>query len=131
VRGGCGEPGLIWVARDRGFERYKHGMDASRCLVLWATSLLLALALPARAQEPGRGELLYTTHCGACHNVQMHWRENKLATNWPTLLSQVQRWQGVAQLGWSQAEIEDVARYLNQTIYRYPEPVRVGRLTRP
>jgi mono/diheme cytochrome c family protein len=108
-------------------------MDASRCLVLLATSLLLAPALPAhaQAQAPSRGELLYTTHCIACHDVQMHWREKKLATDWPTLLSQVQRWQGVAQLRWNQAEIEDVARYLNQTIYRYPEPVRVGRLTRP
>jgi mono/diheme cytochrome c family protein len=94
----------------------------------WAASLCLVIAFAAQAQTPSRGELLYTTHCGACHTTQMHWREKKLATNWDTLKAQVQRWQGVASLGWSEAEVEDVARYLNDTIYRYPEPARVGRL---
>jgi mono/diheme cytochrome c family protein len=71
---------------------------------------------------------LYTTHCGACHGTQMHWREKKLATTWDTLKAQVRRWQGVARLEWGEAEVEDVARYLNETIYRYPEPARVGLL---
>jgi mono/diheme cytochrome c family protein len=89
-------------------------------------ALALGLVGPARAQTPSRGELLYTTHCGACHGVQMHWRERKLATDWNTLVAQVRRWQGVARLSWSEAEVEDVARHLNASIYRYPEPARVG-----
>jgi mono/diheme cytochrome c family protein len=90
--------------------------------------LWLAFAFTAQAQAPSRGQLLYTTHCGACHSTQMHWRDNKLATTWETLKAQVRRWQGVARLEWSEAEVEEVARYLNEAIYRYPEPARVGRL---
>jgi mono/diheme cytochrome c family protein len=87
-----------------------------------------AQALAQTAPSPGRGELLYVTHCGACHSAQMHWREQKLATTWDTLKVQVRRWQGVAQLGWTESDVEEVARYLNATIYRYPEPARVGAL---
>jgi mono/diheme cytochrome c family protein len=92
---------------------------------LIAAALVLQWA-PVSAQTPGRGELLYANHCGACHGVQMHWRNKKLATDWNTLLAQVRRWQDAARLDWSDADIEAVARYLNAGIYRYPEPVRVG-----
>ena len=98
------------------------GMRAALCCSV------VALSSAAAAQSPSRGELLYTTHCGACHSVQMHWRENKLATTWDALKAQVRRWQGVARLEWSEADVEEVARYLNETIYRYPEPARVGFL---
>ncbi|MFZ1547205.1 MAG: cytochrome c [Candidatus Nitrotoga sp.] len=67
-----------------------------------------------------RGELLYTTHCIACHSTKIHWREEKLVTDWTSLQSEVQRWQGVARLGWGSEDIENVARYLNAIYYRYP-----------
>jgi mono/diheme cytochrome c family protein len=88
--------------------------------------VLLPMASAVQEQPPSRGELLYTTHCVACHGTQVHWRQKKLATTWDTLKAQVQRWQGVAGLEWSEIEIEEVARHLNETIYRYPEPARVG-----
>ena len=69
---------------------------------------------------PSRGELLYTTHCIACHTTQMHWRNNKLAYDWPSLKAQVQRWQSNAGLQWGDADITEVSRYLNDTIYNYP-----------
>jgi mono/diheme cytochrome c family protein len=96
------------------------------CCWLFVTG---AMGSAAHAQTPSRGELLYTTHCGACHSAQMHWREKKLATTWDTLKAQVRRWQGVAGLEWGEGEVQDVTRYLNETIYRYPEPARVGVLT--
>jgi mono/diheme cytochrome c family protein len=98
------------------------------CIVSWPAALCLVFAFAAQAQAPSRGELLYTTHCVACHSTQMHWRQKKLATTWDTLKTQVQRWQGVAGLDWSEVEVEEVARYLNDTIYHYPEPARVGLL---
>jgi hypothetical protein len=67
-----------------------------------------------------RGGLLYSTHCIACHTTQVHWREKKLATDWTSLQSQVRRWQGVSKLGWSNEDIEEVARYLNVMYYHYP-----------
>jgi mono/diheme cytochrome c family protein len=100
-----------------------------------AGALLLAYVASAAAQTTvapaGRGELLYATHCAACHTVQMHWRDQKLAVDWRTLRAQVRRWQGVAQLGWTEADVDEVARYLNAAIYRYREPARVGRTPVP
>ena len=86
-------------------------------------AVLAALASPVLAQTaPGRGELLYANHCVECHGVQMHWREQRLARDWTTLKHQVRRWQGEARLQWSEADIDAVARHLNDTIYRYPMP---------
>ena len=73
-----------------------------------------------------RGELLYSTHCIECHTTQMHWRAQRKAVDWDTLRFQVRRWQGVVNLGWSDTDIDDVARYLNDTIYRFPRQVSGG-----
>jgi mono/diheme cytochrome c family protein len=76
----------------------------------------------AQAPPPGgtpRGELLYATHCVACHTTQMHWRERKLATDWTSLKAQVRRWQANAGLGWSEGDVVEVARYLNALYYRF------------
>jgi mono/diheme cytochrome c family protein len=76
----------------------------------------------AQAQSaPSRGELLYSTHCITCHSAQIHWRDKKAATDWTSLQLQVRRWQGAADLGWTDSDILDVARYLNDSIYRYPQ----------
>ena len=69
-----------------------------------------------------RGGLLYTTHCVACHTTQMHWRNDRLAIDWDSLKFQVRRWQSNASLAWNEADITEVSRYLNETIYRYPAP---------
>jgi mono/diheme cytochrome c family protein len=73
-------------------------------------------------RDATRGELLYSTHCIACHNVQVHWRKKKLATDWTTLRSQVHRWQEVSGLGWDADDIVQVAQYLNSLYYHYPLP---------
>ena len=88
-------------------------------LVLFG-NLANAEVQPIRATT--RGELLYSTHCIACHSTQVHWREKKLVTNWASLQSQVQRWQGISGLGWSHEDIEDVARYLDVIYYGYHTP---------
>ena len=83
------------------------------CLVLG--TILLAPA--AHAQS--RGELLYSAHCVTCHTAQMHWRDNRVATDWSSLKAQVQRWQGNAGLAWNNADVVDVTRYLNSSIYKF------------
>jgi cytochrome c2 len=93
-------------------------------LLLAATAVLPAAAQPADA---ARGQLLYSTHCIECHTTQMHWREQKKARDWPTLIAQVRRWQAEARLQWSEQDINDVARHLNDTIYGFPPPVTVGQ----
>jgi hypothetical protein len=87
------------------------------CLALAATA-----SLHAQTVAPTRGQLLYSNHCGECHSTQMHWREQRLARDWETLKIQVRRFQGIARLDWSDDDIEAVARHLNDSIYRFPQP---------
>jgi len=91
------------------------------------TLALVAVSAAAQAQAQAqtgpateRGQLLYNTHCVACHDKQMHWRQNKKATDWVSLVAQVRRWQATEKLSWNDEDIKQVALYLNDTIYRYP-----------
>ncbi|MEO6958919.1 MAG: cytochrome C [Burkholderiaceae bacterium] len=67
-----------------------------------------------------RGELLYSTHCIACHSTQVHWRDKKLVTDQDSLQAEVRRWQKISRLGWDDNDIEEVAQYLNARYYHYP-----------
>jgi len=97
-------------------------MTVSRQLVI-ALCVFLGTHTSAYAQpehdEP-RGKLLYETHCIVCHTSGIHWREQKLATDWNSLKFQVRRWQTSIGLGWSEEEITDVTDYLNAIHYGFP-----------
>lgn len=80
-----------------------------------------ALAHAQVEQTRTRGELLYSTHCNACHTAKIHWRDKKLAADMDGLKIQVRRWQGNIGLDWTEEEITDVVRYLNAVYYRFPE----------
>jgi mono/diheme cytochrome c family protein len=73
-------------------------------------------ALAQAVAPPGRGELLYATHCIECHSTQLHWREQRQARDWDSLKAQVRRWQGTAGLGWSDEDIVAVARHLHDRV---------------
>ena len=90
-------------------------------------ALLFSLAVFASAQtqpapDASRGELLYTTHCIACHTAQVHWREKKIVSSLAILQTEVRRWQGLVGLGWNNDDVGEVARYLNALHYRFPAP---------
>ena len=80
-----------------------------------------AVACAQLAPGETRGELLYSTHCVACHTTQMHWRNERQAFDWESLKFQVRRWQGNAGLAWNDSDIAEVSRYLNESIYHYPQ----------
>jgi mono/diheme cytochrome c family protein len=88
-------------------------------------SLLAGAGLhDAGAADIVRGELLYNTHCVACHTNKMHWRDQRLATDWKSLNVQVRRWQNTIQLNWDDDDINNVASYLNLLYYQFQEPSR-------
>lgn len=89
--------------------------------LIFALSIFCGITPLANAKAPdeSRGELLYSTHCNTCHNLQIHWREQKLATDWKSLKAQVNRWQAYAKLGWREEDIADVALYLNARYYKF------------
>ena len=90
-----------------------------RTLITWLACLLGVSSAVAQS----RGELLYTTHCIACHTTEVHWRDNRSAKDWPSLKAQVRRWQDAASLAWGDSDILDVSRYLNETIYHFEQTV--------
>lgn len=107
-------------------------------MTFFKTHFMVSLALAgcsmlATAQEvpaETRGELLYSTHCVSCHTTQMHWRNDRQAFDWDSLKFQVRRWQANTGLAWNDADIAEVSRYLNETIYHYPQlNDRVGLVT--
>jgi mono/diheme cytochrome c family protein len=86
----------------------------------FAAIVLAGLFAPGGAAwAQSRGELLYTTHCIACHSTQMHWREQRRATDLASLEQQVRLWQRRALLSWTDDDIAEVTRYLNESIYRF------------
>ncbi|WP_241673003.1 c-type cytochrome [Lacisediminimonas profundi] len=98
-------------------------MMATRWLARTAAAACLfgcAVATAAPKIEPGRGELLYSNHCIACHNERVHWRDQRLAKDWQSLLHQVRRWQANTGLTWEDEDIRAVARYLNVRYYQFP-----------
>lgn len=91
----------------------------------WIVAVLMVcmgnLAFAQPKAESTRGELLYMTHCIACHDAQVHWRDKKIARDWNGLKAQVRRWQGIQGLMWRDDDVLDVARFLNARYYNYPE----------
>ena len=86
--------------------------------------ILYTGCMPAHADDEfgrSRGELLYSTYCIACHTTQVHWRDDRLATDWKSLTKQVRRWQNNAGLTWEEEDIRSVAHYLNTLYYHFPE----------
>lgn len=86
---------------------------------VWIVAFAL-IALPAAAQDPERGKLLYETHCGGCHYERVHERDrgrSSVATL-ADLRDEVAR--RAAQTGrpFTLEDLEDVAEYLNRSHYR-------------
>jgi mono/diheme cytochrome c family protein len=91
-------------------------------LVLWLLcGALHAQTQPLPATATTRGQVLYETHCFACHTAQVHWRDKVLATDWDSLKALVRRWQATTGQSWSEADIVEVARYLNDAYYHHAQ----------
>ena len=103
-------------------------------LASWLLTACMGGAISVAAEpapSDSRGELLYTTYCVGCHSTEVHWRDKRLATDWPSLTAQVFRWQSNTGRGWSDNDVVAVTRYLNDLYYRFPAPARTVALQRP
>ncbi len=81
-------------------------------------ALVAALAAaPAFAADTYRGRLLYETFCYPCHYRNVHFRPRRKVD----LAAQIRLWQGIGELRWSEAEIDDARAYLNWLYYGFPE----------
>jgi mono/diheme cytochrome c family protein len=82
-----------------------------------ASLALALLALPALAQDPQRGRLLYETHCAACHTERLHGREKPSVKTMADLRGTVARWARQAKRSFTPDELEDLVQYLNRSHY--------------
>jgi mono/diheme cytochrome c family protein len=82
------------------------------------------------AADTSRGEMLYSTHCIACHTSHVHWRDKRLANDWTSLEKQVRRWQQNTGLSWSDEDVAAVTRYLNTLYYHFPAGSREKEISR-
>lgn len=71
------------------------------------------------AGDGERGERLYENHCTACHTSIAHKREGRKAYSKESLRDWVKRWQEHLALGWSDADIDDVATFLDERYYNF------------
>jgi len=101
--------------------RIAAGLRRARRPVCALGTVVACLLAASATMAQSRGELLYTAHCISCHTTQMHWRDSRAARDWTTLKFQVRRWQNAASLGWPDSDIQEVARYLNEAIYRFEQ----------
>jgi mono/diheme cytochrome c family protein len=98
----------------------------NKIVVASVFAVINATASAQPAMTASRGELLYATHCVACHTTEVHWRQKKLAVDWTSLNQQVRRWAGNSGLGWNDDDIVEVARYLNAIHYHFEAPSVTG-----
>ncbi|WP_427914979.1 cytochrome C [Ramlibacter sp. MMS24-I3-19] len=93
-----------------------------RLALLGLLVLIAARGVAAQTNAPDRAALLYETHCVTCHTEQVHWRDKRLPGDWDGLRAQVNRWQEVQSLHWSQDDVTAVTRLLNERYYGFPPP---------
>ncbi len=92
-------------------------------LFVLSLSALAAAPIQSLDEKPrSRGALLYETHCIACHNTEVHWRDKTVVTNGDSLVSQVRRWQASIGLRWGEDDIQEVVHHLDTLYYHLPQP---------
>jgi len=110
---------------------FQDGCAAQCARAVAATAVAVVFLHGNAGRAQSRGELLYDMNCIACHSEKMHWRSGKLVNDWTGLEVQVRRWQQAASLGWNDADIMEVARYLNERFYGFAPRNTTGSLAAP
>jgi len=85
-----------------------------------AAILLLAMAIPAWAQDAQRGRALYETHCLACHYERIHKRDpsRSLVRSFPQLQLEVAQRAALTGQRFTRDDLDDITEFLNRTHYR-------------
>jgi mono/diheme cytochrome c family protein len=84
-----------------------------------------ALAGTASAADPARGRALYEAQCKGCHNESVHNDNSRKARNFEGARARVADFAGRLKTGWTAAQTDDVAVYLNERYYSFPCPPKL------
>ena len=66
-----------------------------------------------------RGKMLYTNHCHACHESNVHIRAHRKVKKKADIEFWVNRWSTHLKLNWKESDRQQVIDYLNQTYYKF------------
>jgi mono/diheme cytochrome c family protein len=86
-----------------------------------ALAVVLAAALPARAQDARRGRQLYETLCLTCHYEHVHERapERSQVHDLEQLRREVTQRSKLTGVRFTREDIDDVVAYLDQSHYHF------------
>jgi len=89
-----------------------------RCVVLLGAVLA---ALPAAAQDAGRGRALYELHCLTCHYERIHDRDPKrsVVRSFAELRLEVASRALLTRQRFTPKDLDDIAEYLNVSHYKF------------
>jgi hypothetical protein len=80
-----------------------------------AAALFFALAETLPPMQPAETDGVYQF-------AQVYWREVAQARDWVGLKAQLRRWQQLANPGWDEAQVDEIAHALNAAVFRFAEP---------
>lgn len=72
-----------------------------------------------------RGAALYEAKCKGCHNESVHNDASRKARNFEEARARVADFGARLETGWTAAQIDGVAVYLNERYYRFPCPPKL------
>jgi len=77
-------------------------------------------ALPAAAQDAGRGKALYELHCLSCHYERIHDRDpsRSLVRSYAQLRAEVANRAALTKQHFTARDLDDIAEYLNDSHYK-------------
>jgi len=71
------------------------------------------------AANAENGKKLYAEHCTTCHDTKIHTRPNRIIHTYGDLVNRVKFCDAQSKAGFSEAQINDVAEYLNLNFYKF------------
>lgn len=107
------------------------GCGLAKGVMTIAAAALLAVAQAAGAQggsgrgDLARGQSLYETNCGGCHDRSVHGRPERSARTYEEIRTYVVRWQREVGASWRPDDVDAVTAWLNDRYYRFPCPTTV------
>lgn len=66
-----------------------------------------------------RGKMLYSNHCHACHESNVHIRAHRKVKKKTDIYYWVNRWSAHLKLGWNSTDRDQVVEYLNKAYYKF------------
>ncbi len=81
----------------------------------------IVIAQPGYA-DIATGQALVDQACQQCHDNGMYSRSNSIVQSYPELQARVEFCENASKAHWSDAQINQVIEYLNDTYYKFPKP---------